>query len=86
MRTFKHIALLIKEARIKNKIGQRDLELKIYNTTANNGMIIGHIERAITSVPINRIKNYADALSISRQDIIYAMVLDYRETLNDGSK
>ncbi len=79
-RSFKHIANLVRKYRKKNKIkvGQEELsQLLGYK----NGQFISNVEREKCSVPLKTLSKLIEVLSIPQDELIEAVVNDYRETV-----
>lgn len=81
MKTFNHIARLVRENRSKVKISQGDLARSV---GFKNGQYISNIERALCGIPVNKIKKISEPLKISEDLIIEAMLLDLGEYLTES--
>ena len=79
-REFKHIAKLIRKARVQSGISQVKLSKKM---GFKNGQFVSNIERSKCSLPVRKIGDVTSTLKIDKKEIIDAMVKDYRATLEN---
>jgi dihydropteroate synthase len=80
MRSFKHVATLIKNKRISHPkhYSQADLSIML---GYKNGQFISNVERGLCSVPLKMMKEIAVALEISPEELKASMLKDHEETL-----
>lgn len=71
---YKEIGRLVKTKREKIGLSQDGLAL----LSGVSVGFIGNIERGCAGVPKSKVKNFADALLISEEDIIEALLKDYK--------
>jgi transcriptional regulator with XRE-family HTH domain len=79
-RSFRHIAALVKNYRKNNsqRLGQEELsQLLGYK----NGQFISNVEREKCSVPLKTLSKLEKVLEIPQNELIEAVVNDYRETV-----
>lgn len=74
-RKFKHIAKTIKTWRKHRDISQQDLAQCV---GFKNGQYISNVERGIASFPPNKILRLCEVLDMDTENIIQAIVEDYR--------
>lgn len=81
MRTFKHIAKLIKEKRLAhpNNYSQCDLSVLL---GYKNGQFISNVERGLCNVPLKMLGRIAAVLDIDFADLKMAILRDEEETIN----
>jgi len=79
MRSFKNIAKVIRNKRAAGSLQQTSIGSDLGYKAS--GQFISNVERELCSVPIKRIKQFATALKMDPQEIVEAMVADYRESL-----
>jgi transcriptional regulator with XRE-family HTH domain len=80
MRSFKHIANLIRTKRINHakSYSQADLSSIL---GYKNGQFISNVERGLCSVPLKMMKKISDVLEINPDDIKMAILKDHEVTL-----
>lgn len=82
MRTFKHIATLVKTKRVAHpkNYSQSDLsELLGYK----NGQFISNVERGLCNVPLKMMKQVAEILDITPEELKTSILRDHEETLGN---
>lgn len=82
MRSFKHIAVLVKTKRINHpkNYSQSDLsELLGYK----NGQFISNVERGLCNVPLKMMKKISEILDITPDEIKTSILKDHEETLKN---
>lgn len=81
MRTFSHVATLLKSKRLAHhkKYSQSELSKLL---GYKNGQFISNIERGLCSVPLKNLKHLCDILDINKSELKQAMVSDYESTLD----
>lgn len=79
-RTFSHVAVLIKDKRMKTAMSQSELSTKM---GYKNGQFISNVERGICSLPGKKILIASELLNISRTELMTAIMKDYELTLRD---
>ena len=82
MRTFKHIAQLIRTKRINHpkNYSQSDLSVLL---GYKNGQFISNVERGLCNVPLKMMKKISDVLDINPDDLKTAILKDHEETLTN---
>ena len=82
MRSFKHIAALIKTKRIAHPKGlsQSDLSLLL---GYKNGQFISNVERGLCNVPLKNMKLISEILEIEPEEIKATILKDLYETLKN---
>lgn len=81
MRSFNHIAQLIKESRLKHPRRYSQSELS-HALGYRNGQFISNVERGLCSIPLKGIGNVAEILDINVEEVKAAILKDYEATLN----
>lgn len=82
MRSFLHIAKLIKLKRMSQDNGYSQLELsKLLGY--KNGQFISNVERGLCSVPLKMLSKISQVLNISREELKKAILKDQEETLDN---
>jgi hypothetical protein len=85
MRSFEHIAKLIKNKRINHPKGYSQSELS--NLLGyKNGQFISNVERALCNVPLKMLGRVSDVLDINPEDLKQAMINDLNKTLENYLK
>lgn len=82
MRTFNHIATLVRVKRMAhpNVLSQTDLsELLGYK----NGQFISNVERGLCNVPLKMMSRIAEILHITPEEIKTAILKDHEQTLEN---
>jgi hypothetical protein len=82
MRSFKHIALLIRTKRMSHPKGYSQSELS-HLLGYKNGQFISNVERALCNIPLKMLTKVSEILSIPPEDLKQAILLDQEETLNN---
>lgn len=79
-RSFSHIATLVRKYRKSHpkKIGQEELARQL---GLKNGQFISNVERGKCSIPLKSLRNLVEVLNIPHEELIDAVVKDYRETV-----
>lgn len=82
MRSFKHIAQLIRTKRINHpkNYSQSDLSVLL---GYKNGQFISNVERGLCNVPLKMMKKISDVLEIDPDDLKQAILKDHEETLTN---
>lgn len=82
MRSFKHIAQLIRTKRINHpkNYSQSDLSVLL---GYKNGQFISNVERGLCNVPLKMMKKISDVLEIDPNDLKQAILRDHEETLTN---
>lgn len=82
MRSFKHIADLVRTKRINHPKNYSQSELSA-QLGYKNGQFISNVERGLCSVPLKMMKKIAEVLEISPDEIKTAILKDQEETLTN---
>lgn len=82
MRSFKHIATLIRLKRITHpkNLSQTDLSLLL---GYKNGQFISNVERGLCNVPLKMLKQISIVLNIDPSEVREAILKDHAQTLNN---
>lgn len=82
MRSFKHIAALIKAKRVGHpkNYSQSDLSILL---GYKNGQFISNVERGLCNVPLKMMKRISEVLGMEPQEIKTAILKDHEDTLNN---
>ncbi len=82
MRSFKHIAQLIRTKRINHpkNYSQSDLSVLL---GYKNGQFISNVERGLCNVPLKMMKKISDVLEIDPDDLKHVILKDHEETLTN---
>ncbi len=82
MRSFKHIANLIRTSRINHpkSYSQSDLSILL---GYKNGQFISNVERGLCNVPLKMMKKISDVLEIDPNELKTAILKDHEETLTN---
>jgi transcriptional regulator with XRE-family HTH domain len=82
MRSFKHIAQLIRTKRINHpkNYSQSDLSVLL---GYKNGQFISNVERGLCNVPLKMMKRISEVLEIDPDDLKTAILKDHEETLTN---
>jgi transcriptional regulator with XRE-family HTH domain len=85
MKQFKHIAKLVKDARLSHpkKYSQAELSDAL---GYKNGQFISNIERGLCSVPLRSLYAVTEVLNIPADKLKEALLLDFEGTLTDHFK
>ncbi len=82
MRSFKHIAKLIRTKRINHPKNLSQLELS-QMLGYKNGQFISNVERGLCNVPLKMLKKISDVLEIDHGELKQAILKDNEETLDN---
>ncbi len=82
MRSFKHIAQLIRMKRIQHSKSYSQSELSQL-LGYKNGQFISNVERGLCNVPLKMLKKISDVLEIDHQELKRAILKDNEETLDN---
>ncbi len=82
MRSFKHIAKLIRTKRINHpkNLSQSELSQML---GYKNGQFISNVERGLCNVPLKMLKKISDVLEIDHGELKQAILKDNEETLDN---
>ncbi len=81
MRSFEHIAKLIRSKRINHSKGYSQSELS--NLLGyKNGQFISNVERALCNIPLKMLGKVSEILDIPAEDLKTAILKDQENTLN----
>lgn len=82
MRSFKHIATLIRMKRITHpkQYSQSDLSLHL---GYKNGQFISNVERGLCNVPLKMLKQISLVLNIDPKEVKEALLKDHAQTLDN---
>jgi transcriptional regulator with XRE-family HTH domain len=72
------VANLVREARVKSGLSQKDVARKFGWTSAQ---FVSNIERGLVRVPADKTKAYAKTIGLSHSALVDAMISEYRKTL-----
>lgn len=75
---FKHIGELIRRNRLSKGISQDDMAAAL---GLKKGQAISNIERGIAGFPRKYLHQLPDLIGVGRQEIVAAMIADYRERI-----
>lgn len=81
MKSFRHIADLIKKKRLAHpsKYSQNELSVLL---GYKNGQFISNVERGLCSIPLKKAKDIADLLEIPKEELRTAILKDCEATLS----
>lgn len=81
MKSFQHIAKLVKEKRLAHpgKLSQSELSHKL---GYKNGQFISNVERGLCSIPLKSLATFCDILNIPKQELMDTMLKDLEVTLD----
>lgn len=82
MRSFEHIAKLIREKRVNHPKGYSQSELSSL-LGYKNGQFISNVERALCSIPLKMLSKVSEVLNIETEDLKRAILEDQEATLNN---
>lgn len=82
MRSFKHIAKLIRTKRINHPKNYSQSELS-QMLGYKNGQFISNVERGLCNVPLKMLKKISDVLDIHHDELKQAILKDNEETLDN---
>lgn len=78
IKTFQNIAIAVKTNRETANISQGLLAKAV---GYKNAQFISNVERGLCSIPAEKVKVLSKTLNIAEEEIINAMVADYKESL-----
>ena len=82
MRSFEHIAKLIRTKRVNHPKGYSQSELS--NMLGyKNGQFISNVERALCNIPLKMLPKVCDVLDINTNDIKDAILKDHQQTIEN---
>lgn len=81
MRSFKHVADLVRNARLNHpkRYSQNEVSALL---GYKNGQFVSNVERGLCSVPLKKLDKLAITLNISREDLKAAILKDFETTLS----
>jgi transcriptional regulator with XRE-family HTH domain len=81
MKSFKHIAKLVKQKRLAHpgKLSQSELSHKL---GYKNGQFISNVERGLCSIPLKSLSTFCEILDIPKQELMDTMLKDLEVTLD----
>lgn len=82
MRSFKHIAQLIRKRRLQHPKAYSQSELS-HLLGYKNGQFISNVERALCNIPLKMLVKVSEVLNIEPSEIKEAILKDQEETLNN---
>jgi len=80
MRSFEHIAKIIKEKRVGHSKGYSQTELS-HLLGYKNGQFISNVERGLCSIPLKMLSKVCHILHINREELKIAIMKDYDRTI-----
>ena len=81
MRSFKHIAVLIKTKRLQHPNGYSQSDLSSL-LGYKNGQFISNVERGLCNIPLKMLKRVSNVLNIEPSELKRAILKDHEDTLN----
>lgn len=80
MRTFNHIAKLVKEKRVAHpeRLSQSELSHRL---GYKNGQFISNVERGLCSIPLKGLAKLSEVLGIDQEKIKSAILKDFESTV-----
>tara|TARA_A100001015_G_C14651620_1_gene579447 strand:+ start:177 stop:485 length:309 start_codon:yes stop_codon:yes gene_type:complete len=81
MRSFEHIAKLIRSKRINHPRGYSQSDLS-HLLGYKNGQFISNVERALCNIPLKMLKKVSEVLDITPAELKAAVLRDHEETLD----
>ena len=85
MRSFKHVAKLIREKRVGHTKGYSQAELSEI-LGYKNGQFISNVERALCNIPLKMLCKVSNVLDINPEELKQAMLRDHDTTLDNFLK
>ncbi len=85
MRSFSHIAKLIKDKRTAHPKGYSQSELS-HLLGYKNGQFISNVERALCNIPLKMLRRVCEILDINEVELKEAIIKDHEETLENYLK
>jgi transcriptional regulator with XRE-family HTH domain len=82
MRSFDHIAKLIKEKRMSHTKSYSQSELS-QQLGYKNGQFISNVERGLCNVPLKMLSRISGILNISQQELKDAILADHNATIDN---
>lgn len=82
MRSFRHIAKLIREKRVNHKNSYSQSELSAL-LGYKNGQFISNVERGLCSIPLKMLKKVSSILDIDQVELRDVLMKDYQDTLDN---
>ncbi len=82
MRSFKHIAQLIRQKRLQHPKAYSQSELS-HLLGYKNGQFISNVERALCNIPLKMLVKVSEVLNIPAAELKNAILKDQEETLNN---
>lgn len=82
MRSFDHIAKLVRSKRVSHPKGYSQSELSQL-LGYKNGQFISNVERALCNIPLKMLSRVCDILDISHAEMKEAMLKDYQQTIDN---
>lgn len=82
MRSFEHIAKLIRTKRINHVKGYSQSELS-HLLGYKNGQFISNVERALCNIPLKMLRKICEILDISPEELKQAILNDHEKTLDN---
>lgn len=81
MRSFKHVADLVRNARLNHpkRYSQNEVSSLL---GYKNGQFVSNVERGLCSVPLKKLDQLALTLNIPREDLKAAILKDFEATLS----
>ncbi|MBY0416115.1 MAG: helix-turn-helix domain-containing protein [Bdellovibrionales bacterium] len=81
MRSFKHVADLVKNARLNHprRYSQNEVSSLL---GYKNGQFVSNVERGLCSVPLKKLDKLAITLNIPREELKAAILRDFEATLS----
>ena len=82
MKSFKHVAVLIRTKRLQHPdfLSQAELSLRL---GYKNGQFISNVERGMCNVPLKMLKKISIVLNINTEELKAALLKDHEETLTN---
>lgn len=82
MRSFKHIAKLIRTKRLNhpNGLSQSDVSKLL---GYKNGQFISNVERGLCNIPLKMLPKICEILTIPKEELKKAIMNDHEETINN---
>ena len=80
MKSFKHIATLIKTKRIAHPKGLSQSDLSIL-LGYKNGQFISNVERGLCNIPLKNMKKISEVLEINPEELKQTILKDLDDTL-----
>lgn len=80
MRSFSHIAKLVKSKRLGHEKTYSQTELSTL-LGYKNGQFISNVERGLCSIPLKNLKRLCEVLDIPQSDLKAALLKDFEKTL-----